>query len=93
MIERVFIKQGIRKIELENYLKKELERAGFTGLDIVKTPLVTRIVLNVARPGLAIGKEGQNVRLAAKLTGWKIDVRSPEQVEEIKEGKPKDLRI
>ena len=27
---------------------------------------------------LAIGKEGQNVRLAAKLTGWKIDVRAPE---------------
>jgi len=32
---------------------------------------------------LAIGKEGQNVRLAAKLTGWKIDVRppAPEEVE------------
>jgi N utilization substance protein A len=28
---------------------------------------------------LAIGKDGQNVRLAAKLTGWKIDVRSPGQ--------------
>ncbi len=27
---------------------------------------------------LAIGKQGQNVRLAAKLTGWKIDVRSPQ---------------
>ncbi|MCX6760936.1 MAG: transcription termination factor NusA [Candidatus Nealsonbacteria bacterium] len=27
---------------------------------------------------LAIGKDGQNVRLAAKLTGWKIDVRAPE---------------
>lgn len=27
---------------------------------------------------LAIGREGQNVRLAAKLTGWKIDVRGPE---------------
>ncbi len=47
---------------------------------------------------LAIGKDGQNVRLAAKLTGWKIDVRSPEQVgepiepkaeEEVKEEKPK----
>ena len=35
---------------------------------------------------LAIGKDGQNVRLAAKLTGWKIDVRSPEQA---KEEKPK----
>jgi len=31
---------------------------------------------------LAIGKDGQNVRLAAKLTGWKIDVRSSEKVEE-----------
>jgi len=31
---------------------------------------------------LAIGKDGQNVRLAAKLTGWKIDVRSVAQVEE-----------
>jgi len=30
---------------------------------------------------LAIGKDGQNVRLAAKLTGWKIDVKSPEREE------------
>ncbi|MFH1451318.1 MAG: transcription termination factor NusA [bacterium] len=30
---------------------------------------------------LAIGRDGQNVRLAAKLTGWKIDVRSPESIE------------
>ena len=37
---------------------------------------------------LAIGKEGQNVRLAAKLTGWKIDIKSVSQVEqEMKEGK------
>ena len=27
---------------------------------------------------LAIGKEGQNVRLAARLTGWKIDIKDPE---------------
>ena len=36
---------------------------------------------------LAIGKNGQNVRLAAKLTGWKIDVRSLEQAKE-KESAP-----
>lgn len=35
---------------------------------------------------LAIGKGGQNVRLAAKLTGWKIDVRSEMNPEEIQEG-------
>lgn len=31
---------------------------------------------------LAIGKDGQNVRLAAKLTGWKIDVRTPDRADE-----------
>lgn len=40
---------------------------------------------------LAIGKEGQNVRLAAKLTGWKIDVKPPgEESDESKEEKPED---
>lgn len=34
---------------------------------------------------LAIGKRGQNVRLAAKLTGWRIDVRSPKENLEFKE--------
>ncbi|MDD4531739.1 MAG: transcription termination factor NusA [Candidatus Pacebacteria bacterium] len=32
---------------------------------------------------LAIGKDGQNVRLAAKLTGWKIDVKSEDQMNEV----------
>lgn len=35
---------------------------------------------------LAIGKEGQNARLAAKLTGWKIDIISESQAEERKNG-------
>jgi len=34
---------------------------------------------------LAIGKDGQNVRLAAKLTGWKIDVKSSENIKEEQE--------
>ena len=39
---------------------------------------------------LAIGKKGQNVRLAAKLTGWKIDVRAPEKVEEVEAEEKKE---
>ncbi len=38
---------------------------------------------------LAIGQRGQNVRLAARLTGWKIDVRGQEAVKKEKEAKPK----
>ena len=36
---------------------------------------------------LAIGKDGQNVRLAAKLTGWRIDIKGAEQLKKVKEKK------
>jgi len=35
-----------------------------------------RVFIPPEQISLAIGKNGQNVRLAAKLTGWKIDIRS-----------------
>ncbi len=40
---------------------------------------------------LAIGKKGQNVRLAAKLTGWKIDVRSPGDKMTLEEAEIKEM--
>ena len=40
---------------------------------------------------LAIGKNGQNVRLAARLTGWKIDVKSKSRLEKKEEPGPNDL--
>lgn len=45
-----------------------------------------RVLVPEDQLSLAIGKNGQNVRLAAKLTGWKIDVRSQSKPEEVQEG-------
>ena len=38
-----------------------------------------RVVVPDYQLSLAIGKEGQNARLAARLTGWRIDIRSDAQ--------------
>lgn len=45
-----------------------------------------RVLVSEDQLSLAIGKGGQNVRLAAKLTGWKIDVRSQSNPDEVQEG-------
>jgi len=45
-----------------------------------------KVLVSEDQLSLAIGKGGQNVRLAAKLTGWKIDVRSQSRPEEVQEG-------
>ena len=42
-----------------------------------------RVVVPDNQLSLAIGKEGQNARLAAKLTGWKIDIKSESQIAEM----------
>ena len=42
----------------------------------------SRVVVPDQQLSLAIGKEGQNARLAAKLTGWKIDIKSESQAAE-----------
>ena len=43
---------------------------------IDETERVIEIVVEDSQLSLAIGKKGQNVRLAARLTGWKIDIKS-----------------
>ncbi len=45
-----------------------------------------RVLVPEDQLSLAIGKGGQNVRLAAKLTGWKIDVRSQSRPDVVQEG-------
>ena len=42
-----------------------------------------RVVVPDNQLSLAIGKEGQNARLAAKLTGWRIDIKSQSQAAEM----------
>ncbi|MFH1696904.1 MAG: 30S ribosomal protein S3 [Candidatus Diapherotrites archaeon] len=78
MIERHFIEQGMKRLELEDYLRAELERAGFTKSEIEKTPLVTRIVLNVTRPGLAIGKGGATIKQLTETLEKRFKIDNPQ---------------
>lgn len=47
---------------------------------------LTEVIVPDNQLSLAIGKEGQNARLAAKLTGWRIDIKSESQAREEREG-------
>jgi len=50
-----FIEQGIKLMQINEYLRSELVRAGFAGIDLQRTPLGVRITLKTSRPGLVIG--------------------------------------
>ncbi|SHI70380.1 NusA antitermination factor [Clostridium amylolyticum] len=66
----------------EEYIANALSPAKVLDVTIDEESKSARVIVDDTQLSLAIGKEGQNVRLAAKLTGWKIDIKSKAQVEE-----------
>jgi small subunit ribosomal protein S3 len=67
-IVKHFVTESIKRTEIDEFLQRKLERAGYGGVIISKTPLGTHIVIYAMRPGLVIGRGGETIReLAATL--------------------------
>ena len=63
------------------YIAKALSPARVMMVYINEQEKAAKVIVPDNQLSLAIGKEGQNVRLAAKLTGWKIDIKNQTQAE------------
>jgi len=61
------------------FVASALSPAKVVFVEIFEEEKIARVVVPDYQLSLAIGKEGQNARLAAKLTGWKIDIKSESQ--------------
>ncbi len=65
------------------YIAKALSPAKAVMVYVNDAEKSARVIVPDSQLSLAIGKEGQNARLAAKLTGWKIDIKSESQAKEL----------
>nr|6TMF_C Chain C, 30S ribosomal protein S3 [Thermococcus celer Vu 13 = JCM 8558] len=84
-IERYFIEEGVREMLIDEYLEKELRRAGYSGIDIKKTPLGTKVVIFAASPGYVIGRGGRRIRELTRILERQFGLENPQiEVEEIK---------
>lgn len=72
--------------DMEKFIANSLSPSQVLMVDVDEREKSALVVVPNYQLSLAIGKEGQNARLAAKLTNWKIDIKSESQYEtEIKE--------
>lgn len=76
-IERHFIQEGVIRSEVESFLRNELNRAGYSGINIQKTPLSTRVVLFVEKPPIVIGKKGKRINTLTRVLNEKFGIESP----------------
>jgi len=75
----------------EEFIAASLSPAKVLEVVVSEENKCAKVVVDDNQLSLAIGKEGQNVRLAAKLTNWKIDIKSKSQAEALKKEELDDL--
>jgi small subunit ribosomal protein S3 len=79
-----FISRGLLRVKINDYLSRELRRAGYSGVDLQKTPLGMRVVIYAARPGMVIGRRGATVRELTETLEKEFGLEAPQiEVNEI----------
>lgn len=85
MIEKDFVKEGLRRTRIDEYLETKLERAGYGGMDIQVTPVGTMVIVYAEKPGMVIGRGGKTVRSITKTLQNNFDLENPQvEVKEVK---------
>lgn len=83
-ITKTFISKGIRRLTIDEYLKRTFERAGYSHSDIRRTPLGMRITVFADRVGLIIGRGGQTINAVTEKLEKDYGLENPRlAVEEI----------
>jgi len=82
--ERKFTQENIRRVLLKEHLMKTVDRAGFGGVDVQRTPMGTRVSLIVERPGIVIGRRGSAIKTLTKDIEDKFHYDNPQiEVQEV----------
>lgn len=76
-IEKIFVKEGIKQAEVEEFLKERFERAGYSHAEIQRTPLGTRVIVYAHKPGLVIGRSGRKINEITEEIKRKFDFENP----------------
>ena len=78
MIERQFVAQKLKEFQIQEYLGGKLLKAGYTHTEIQRTPLGEKVIVYTTRPGLVVGRKGDNIKkLTAELKN-KFKMENPQ---------------
>jgi len=86
MIERKFIAQKIKEFEIQEYISKNLKNVGHSHTKMQKTPLGEKIIIYASRPGLIVGRKGQNIKQLTKTLKKSFGLENPQiEISEIED--------
>ena len=78
------IKDNYNAMLINDFLREKIKDAGFSNVEISKTPTGTRVVLHVTRPGIVIGRKGTGIKDLTEILEKQFGLKNPQiAVEEI----------
>ena len=78
MIERKFVAQKMKEFQIEEYITQNLENVGHSHTKMIKTPLGEKIIICASRPGLIVGRKGQNIKQLTKTLKRRFNLENPQ---------------
>ncbi len=84
-VERKFVKTGLDRAQMAEYFTRQLERAGYGGMNINRTPMGTQVTIFAEKPGMIIGKGGKTIHKLTRDLETVFHVDNPQiDVQEVK---------
>ncbi len=75
-VTKYFIKDVSRRLEIDELLQRDLKRAGYSKVELTKSPVGTRVVIYAAKPGMVIGRRGQSIKDLTKVLEEKFGIEN-----------------
>lgn len=78
MIERAFVAEKTTELEIHEYIKRNIKGVGHSATKIQRTPLGEKIIIYASRPGLIVGRKGQNIKKLTLTLKKKFNLENPQ---------------
>jgi small subunit ribosomal protein S3 len=78
MIERKFLQQNMKEHMVHEYISDKLKNVGHSHTKVVKTPLGEKVMIFASRPGLVVGRKGENIKKLTTALKKKFELENPQ---------------
>ncbi len=78
MIERKFVAERVKEFQIQQYIEQTLKNVGHSATKLVRTPLGEKIIISASRPGLVVGKKGENIKKLTNTLKRRFNLENPQ---------------
>lgn len=78
MIERKFVKEKLKEYRVQDFISSSLSNVGHSHTKVMRTPLGEKIIIFASRPGLVVGRKGENIKKLTNTLKRQFEFENPQ---------------